>query len=149
MLSWLILMCKSMELNANVPYFLPLEIARSIDNAKPGLLVCERNILGLLLSRYPTTCFLLPALTIGSLRILFFNIICVAFFYCHLHFSSNKWTRGQGVQVIYHENRCLSFLFFLCRSRSVTIPNGLSFLVTIILPTFLVVIKSAGVTCSF
>src|SRR5512133_2526202 len=55
----------------------PLEIACSIDNVRPGLLVGKRNIPRSVTVTMPLTD--LFSSTIGSLRILFFNMISAAF----------------------------------------------------------------------
>jgi len=58
------------------PFVLPLEIAPSIDSAKPGLLVGERNIAKSVTVTIPAT--RLDSLIIGSLRILSLNMTSAA-----------------------------------------------------------------------
>lgn len=55
----------------------PLETVRSIDDVKPGFLIGKRNIARSVTVIIPTTASFTS--TIGSLRILFFNIISTAF----------------------------------------------------------------------
>ncbi len=112
------------------------------DNAKPGLLVGEIYIAKSVTVTIPVAT--LDSLTIGSLRILFLNMICAASSTVAVGFAVISGFEGKLSSDV--GRRWLSHFFAnpLTRSLSVIILKGLPCLVTITLPTSFSVIKAAA-----
>ena len=104
----------------------PLETVCSIDDVKPGFLIGKRNIARSVTVIIPTIVSFTS--TIGSLRILFFNIISTAF---SIVVAGSDFMSGCEAKLSSNVPR----EYLLTRSLSVTIPNALPFLVIITLPT--------------
>ncbi|MGA7141768.1 MAG: hypothetical protein WBX29_07130, partial [Nitrososphaeraceae archaeon] len=104
----------------------PLETVRSIDDVKPAFLVGITNIARSVTVTIPIMVSF--ASTIGSLRILFFNMISTA-----VSTVVEDPAVMSGCEAKFSSNVLREYL--LTRSLSVTIPNALQSLVTITLPT--------------